>query len=502
MKTTRLPDKNEWEKIVGDAFTSSDHHVFSSNYNSRKNMMIGGNTMKRHIVDNKKHNGRIVVSIAAAAAAFTLVPTGIFLAGRSGGDSAPMTNMNDITETTTLEEFTTEEETGVELVGIYDEVKNYGFMKPQLNYVPDGLVYNTDGPYCGKYHDENTGGGMSIARFVTDGNSDYIHMNFQWDSEEFDLDGKHVIIRYARSFNDVDEEAAHMFSRFVFVLFNDSPYLVTLHIDNSYSNEELRKVCEGMELVPCDESEFNMVVWEDQVPDTKYSPEVYKDSYFYAADIDKVDLYQIGDTFTNKVRGEDICDITLNSARIQDNFDGITTDTCGYEADYSSFLDENGRLKKSLRTWYSSTPNGAPNGIVTSAEITKHIVVLDLSYTNNTDHEIEYGICPKMYCYENGYFRYVGDTLLIDGSDEVRDSRITHDRGGFFSFETDKKGSKNSVVLGAGESSEVRIAIEIEDDDIGYLFYGADPVVSGSSMESVFYDTPVVDLHGLDIERR
>ena len=62
-----------------------------------------------------------------------------------------------------------------------------------------------------------------------------------------------------------------------------------------------------------------------------------------------------------------------------------------------------------------------------------------------------------------------------------------------------KKGSKNSVIIGAGESTEVRIACEIDDDDIGYLIYGADPVVSGSSMGSLFYDSPVVDLRSIDL---
>jgi len=507
MKTSRLPDKKEWDKIVSDAFGSADTHVFSHSYNVRKNKMFGGITMKRRKVGNKDHNGRIALSVAAAAAAFTLVPAGIFLAGKGGAAPVPMADMDELTGTTSAEETATEEATAAELAQTeaetltYDDIKSYGFMKPQLNYVPEGLVYNEDGPYCGKYHDDNTGGGMSYARFVTDGNAEFIHENFRWDSEEYDLEGKHVIIRYARSFNDTDEEAAHMYSRFVFVLFNDSPYLVTLHIDNSYSNEELKKVCEGMELVPCDESEFNMVIWHDTVSDTKLSPEVYNDSIYSKVDLNDAQLYQIGYTFQNSIRGENVCDITLNSARIQDNFDGITTDSCGYEADYSSFLDENGKLKKSLRTWYSSTPNGDPNGVVSSAEITKRIVVLDLTYTNNTDHEIEYGISPHMYCYEDGYFREVGDTPLIDGSDEMRDSRISRTRGGFFSFDSDKKGSKNSVMLGAGESAEVQIACEIDDDDIGYLIYGADPVCSSGTAASYYTDNPLVDLRGLDIER-
>ena len=502
MKASKLPDKKEWDKIVDEAFSSSDEHTFSHGYNAQKYTMTRGITMKRRKVDNKRHGGgRIALSIAAAAAAFAIVPTAVFFAGHSGGASSPAADMGELTETTAAEETTAEAlaETMAEHTISLEDVRCYGFKDVQLNYVPEGLVYQTDGPYCGKYHDDATGGGMSYARFVYDENAEFIQSNFEWDSDEYDLEGKHVIVRYARDINDDSEESAHRYSRYIFVIFKDSPYLVTLHIDNSYSDEEARKVCEGMELVDCEPDEFNFVLWKDSSPLPRYSDEYYYDSHFTEVGLDDVHLYQIGETYTSDI-WDGVCDITVNSARVQDNLDGITTDACGWDYDYSSLLDENGKIKPCLRTWYSNTPNGFPNGVVTSENIKKRVVVLDLTYTNNSDHEIEYGISPHMCCYDDGHFSFVEDPIRIEGSDTVNDNvKLSHDRGGFFSFNSDNKGGKNSVILGAGESTDVQLAFEVDDDDIGYLMFCDDTGYAGSTMGSYFRNAPVVDLRDIDI---
>ena len=514
MKTSRSLSRKEWDRIVDEAFSSGEVHDFSPRYVSRKNAMMRGITMKRHIVDDKNSSGsrRIALSVAAAAAAFAIVPAGLFIAGHSGGAGSPMTEVDVLPEETTAAEELPAEEATVEALSddenvnasLREKCEQYGLRELQLSYVPEGLEYKEDGPYGGKYHDDNTGGGMSKQLYTVSDDAELVHQNFVWDTKEYDLEGKHVIVRYARSIMDDYEDSAHRYSRFIFVKFNDSPYMATLHIDNSYSDDEALKVCDGMELVPCEAADFHINYWKDMEPGPKYSEEVYRDSHFTKADIDKVTLYQIGDTFTNEAR-DGKCAITIVGARIQDDFDGITTDACGWDYDYSKYLDENGRIKKCLRTWYSSTPNGDPRGIVTSEEVKKRVVVLGLTYTNTSDtEEIEYAIQPEMFCYEDGYFRFVEDLLLIDGSDEVQDHvALSHHRGGYFSLCTDKKGSKNSVVLQPGESADVRVAFEIDDNDIGGLVCSIDPIHSNvaSTMESYYYNAPMLDLRSLDIDK-
>lgn len=266
MKASKLPNRKEWEKIVDEAFSSNDEHSFSPRYTSRKNAMMRGITMKRRTVVNKRRNSSraLVLSVAAVAAAFVLVPAGVFFAGKGGGASSPMTDMDELAETTApTEETVTEEtaETEVEDTITLEDVACYGFKKLKLNYVPEGLVYNEDGSYSGKYHNFETGGGMSKLLFVADENQQLVRDNFSYDTAEYDIDGKHVIIRYGEKNETIEPE--NSFSRWIFVQFKDSPYVATLHITDNYSDEEALKVCEGMELVDCEAADFRVNIWRD-----------------------------------------------------------------------------------------------------------------------------------------------------------------------------------------------------------------------------------------------
>ena len=266
MKASKLPNRKEWEKIVDEAFSSNDEHSFSPRYTSRKNAMMRGITMKRRTVVNKRRNSSraLVLSVAAVAAAFVLVPAGVFFAGKGGGASSPMTDMDELAETTAPTEETVTEaaaETEVEETITLEDVACYGFKKLQLNYVPEGVVYNEDGSYSGKYHNFETGGGMSKLLFVADENQQLVRDNFSYDTAEYDIDGKHVIIRYGEKNETIEPE--NSFSRWIFVQFKDSPYVATLHITDNYSDEEALKVCEGMELVDCEAADFRVNIWRD-----------------------------------------------------------------------------------------------------------------------------------------------------------------------------------------------------------------------------------------------
>lgn len=292
MKNTNLPSKKEWDNIIDEAFSSKQEHIFSAGYEAKKDAMMRGITMKRKNVDKKSHgtDRRLVLSVAAAAALFAIVPAGIFIADHKGnGTTAPMTNMSDAEQETSIseeeqrkleEEQLEEEQRKIEeenrkiqeeISRQQEELKKLDRsaiepMQLEFTYVPEGLVYNEDGPYGGKYHSE-TGGGMSKELYVAEEDAQFTTYNFRWDSEEYDLDGKHVIIRYACSKDEIKYDINY--SRFIFVKFNNTPYVGILHITDNYSDEEVRKVCEGMSLVPCEE--YTASVWEDEIADSWYT---------------------------------------------------------------------------------------------------------------------------------------------------------------------------------------------------------------------------------------
>ncbi|MCR4890238.1 MAG: hypothetical protein K5979_13825 [Ruminococcus sp.] len=526
MKNTNLPSKKEWDNIIDEAFSSKQEHIFSAGYEAKKDAMMRGITMKRKNVDKKSYgtDRRLVLSVAAAAALFAIVPAGIFIADHKGnGTTAPMTNMSDAEQETSIseeeqrkleeEQRKIEEENRKlqeEISRQQEELKKLDRsaiepMQLEFTYVPEGLVYNEDGPYGGKYKSE-TGGGMSKELYVAEEDAEFTTYNFRWDSEEYDLDGKHVIIRYARSITD-DVNDENTYSRFVFVKFNDTPYVGILHITDNYSDEEVRKVCEGMSLVPCDK--LTAQTWEDQNPDNEYK-ENKQDNKFdslletYAeVDMSRINLYHIGDTFTNEwmkslpdTEKTGVCDITLNDAWIQDNFDGITTDTCGWWRDYSEFTDENGNIIPNTRTWYSATQNGDPHGIIDQREVNKRIVVLELTYTNNYDVETECCVCPEMFDIRNNSLALAGG-YARNGADEVMDfiweAGLRYDSDGFISFDSDKKKSNNYVVLAPGESTHVQLAFMVDDASVGHLYYGAYPANTSDASKN-YYDSPIVDL--------
>lgn len=527
MKNTNLPSKKEWDNIIDEAFSSKQEHIFSAGYEAKKDAMMRGITMKRKDVD-KKSNGtdrRFVLSVAAAAALFAIVPAGIFIADHKGnGTSAPMTNMSDAEQETSIseeeqrkleeEQRKIEEENRKmqeEISRQQEELKKLDRsaiepMQLEFTYVPEGLVYNEDGPYGGKYKSE-TGGGMSNELYVAEEDAQFTMENFRWDSEEYDLEGKHVIIRYARSITD-EYKDPNQFSRYIFVKFNDTPYVGILHITDNYSDEEVRKVCEGMSLVPCDE--LHASTWkdhdiencntEDNSEFTDYEGELEPIAY---VNVEDMKMYHIGDTFTNEwmksvpdVAAEGVCDITLNDAWVQNNFDGITTDTCGWYRDYSEYTDENGNIKPNVRTWYSATQNGDPHGIIEQKEADKRVVVLDLTYTNNYDFETDCCISPDMYDIRENILCYANYPAR-KGTYEVRDS--LEDTGkwifdeGMISFDSDHKGSKNHVVLGAGESAHVQLAFVVDEESVGHLCCGIYPA-NTNSVEKNYYESPILDL--------
>ena len=60
--------------------------------------------------------------------------------------------------------------------------------------------------------------------------------------------------------------------------------------------------------------------------------------------IDDYNIFSIGDTVSDENGFGHSVEITVNDAWVQDDFDGITTDGCGWGADYSEYLADDGKI--------------------------------------------------------------------------------------------------------------------------------------------------------------
>ena len=76
MKNHRLPDKDEWDKIVDEAFSSDEVHTFSGEYNMKKYQ----NFQVRKGITMKKNNLLMNLTVVATALAVIAVPTGLYVA--------------------------------------------------------------------------------------------------------------------------------------------------------------------------------------------------------------------------------------------------------------------------------------------------------------------------------------------------------------------------------------------------------------------------------------
>ena len=88
MKNIRLPNNNEWNSIIDDAFSSDEIHTFSENYNMKKQSMRKGIAMK-------KNNLMLNLTVAAAALAVVAFPTGIYFSTHTAGTNNPHTFPKD-----------------------------------------------------------------------------------------------------------------------------------------------------------------------------------------------------------------------------------------------------------------------------------------------------------------------------------------------------------------------------------------------------------------------
>lgn len=499
MKKSGFPKNKEWDKIVDEAFTSDSVHVFSNRYEARKGGILRGITMKRREVTNnitKKNNRKLAISVAAAAAVMALVPTSVLIF-RNGNMPEPATsdNMQEMTQPVTDEPQEVTQPVTDDLPDVVEPERVKVPIKFEYGWLPDDLVYNEDGPYAGKYKN-SAGGGMTENFYIISPENNICDPGVgpTLDVKQERRDDREITISYRRSYFR-NFTGKSNFGRVAWVKFDDQPYMPFMFFTDDIPDSDIIKICENISLVPAEGSEA--LRWVDFEPDT-YDENVYPNGNRYDVDPQRISFYHVGDTFTNQwlneLIPENACDVTLNSAWIQDSLSGITTDGIGRPADYSEFTDENGKLLSFKRTWYSYDD---PEPVMEYQNMNKYVVVLDLTYTNRSD--VENDICIDPLLYSLDWEDYLVPVNWDDkwSADGVEDSvKLGHESGWFFSFDSDKKGEKNHIILQQGESAHVQLAYEIDQEDIGRLYYCAYPCGSGNKYQD-FYDAPMVDLTSL-----
>lgn len=443
-----FPDKQEWNKIVEEAFSSDDKHDFSAHYELRKDRMQRGIRMTKN-TDRK--GKKIVAAAVASVAAIALIPTSVYAYNRIKADISKTADYQTTISISTPEQ-------------IADESGDQ-FMFYTFNWLPDGYVKAED-PYT--YINEDTNGKIGAQFYdLPKGTDISIDLPFSENCETYESGDKTAMINY-RAPNIYDMTIHHDnseqpgYSRNIFVTFGETSYLAEINISDDVSDEDLRKLIDNMELIPTEEKMYgDYIPFLD--PDNSSSPN-YEETLQDAVNMNVV---HVGDTvYYDNEEYFGGFSFTLNSAEFIDNFDGINTDACGNYADYSQYMDENGNIIENIRSIIEFGDGVNSNDKVLSEEsIPMHILKMNATFTNTRDVENEIGIDPTMFAIQDGkpvnqaFVNYNGQRY-IDSVSGVSGSMD------FFSMDTapEKKGSKNAVYLAPGESAEVQLAFWVPDD--------------------------------------
>lgn len=479
MGRSELPNKIEFDRIVEEAFSSGERHSFSEQYRQKKDNIQRGMIMKKM---NNKSERIFVGAVAAAVLAVVAVPTGVVIKNSLEPDKAvPGTNdaavLVDVPEEETDPMAAVEPET--EIVEA-PEVIEEGFKTYEFGWLPEGMSVDPDG---WKIHDEERLACITPVLYKISPEQELLpHSNFQTGSmDEYGLDGRCVTIFTSCLFRTVQE---NFFGRNVWITFEGSEYAVFLFVSDALDDNDLAQIIENISLVETDEEKGAVYVEPSEIeqnaePTTVVEGEAVEES---ADSItrDDLTLYSIGDLTVDEVDLGDgrvrSMNVSVNDAYITDNFNGLTTDGIGLDIDFSEFTDENGKIIDAVTEYFDVVEQPDGNYIReekgSDSEASKILVVV-LTYTNNSDFQDDYCVCPSLMTIANGTLERIEweEYQLEDFSSFCNLDKLDSERNSAFSLYADSnKGSKNGLVLNPGQSAEVRLAFLLREDEVGNLY--------------------------------
>lgn len=425
--------EKEWEKIVEYAFSEeAPDPVFSEGYKGRRAAVIASAGRKRRKV-------KLSAVITAAIAAALMIPAAAVAADRLYRSYL---------------ERTAEYEVELHVIQSEAAESENKFMSLDIGYVPEGMVYNEDGPYAGKYKDSSD---PESEKGIT---PQFFKIN---DPESF-----HESVRYAtaeQSFAAKNGAEAHIIERDkgydqLWVFFPDTSYAALIYV-NGFDTEEIKKIADGLSLVPSDTETAG--IWRPAPVSIAHdnSP-----ANAESDNISDMNLCSVGDTFD---RGDGV-EVTLDSITVQDNFDGIDTDCIGRPRDYSGYLDENGIISdERILIKYGDGVNCLDSEISREA-VTRKVIVMELTGRNTSDCEKNLLISPEMFLMSDGKAKspshfdgYFYDYTLTD--------RLDTDNMAFSYYAASGKCDKNSVNIAPDESVKIRLAFIADSEILDGLYF-------------------------------
>ena len=475
MAKSYLPFDDEYfDKIVEDAFyTEAEIHVFSDRYKQRKERLMKKNTNRNY--KKPVFSKKSIFAMVAAAAVVVAVPTSVYAGSRiyNAYMTEPAKYQRDIT---------------------IDVGENPSMEIKALNvgWVPEDMKMHSGAEHTSlmKYGaDTDDMRGISVFFWKIPTGDSVFHesiTNAVNTNSYTDANGNEVIvIAHSQESQERHDEA--------WVAFKDTPYAAQVYIMGDVSDEERDKVLQNLSLESWD-TEVAMDWSENQ--ESEETAEYYE--VVTKIDPASIKLANIGKPIKTVEEGLEkgtySVEATINDIRIQNNFDGITTDSFNNSADYSEYTNPDGTVKDNIRTWYRRG-----DGVNTLDEkdyeetLAQSVVVVDVTYKNTGDIDWYECICPSMVRIDDdgNILNYTQESEDMYYNESMHDLKVDDM---MFSISTDYAMSKNNLEpFKAGDTVNVQIAFLVNTEDLPDLYLMLQP--TGVDIgEEVSRGTTFVDL--------
>ena len=349
-------------------------------------------------------------------------------------------------------------------------------------YVPEGYIYhdeNDGSPYGGKYHNDATGGGMTIVPFnaaevywhtmMEDGMIDAVY-NEDAFAGTTELNGTTVNLFREKSIYVDDNTVAQN----AYLFNEDEGYVVWVYLDGiDLPEDEVLKVVQNLQVTVLDETVAYATDEEIEAEKEMRASYVPRPTT-----IESFRVHQIGDVITapdsvQRTDGADLADLQyiVKDAQILDTLPLDQYPKENYVPDYDSavapLLNEDGTLKPHIRYPYTASKRDIDKD--SGKEVNGKFLAVTVDITNTADSAGEFYITPELTLLRStnadgsGYyekFEYIEGTKAY----------LELNRDGAPLYQSVQQFTENSkkhvrfAEIGAGETIECTFVYVVDED--------------------------------------
>lgn len=346
-------------------------------------------------------------------------------------------------------------------------------------YVPEGYVYQEEGPFTGKYRNEATGGGMTLIPYNA---AEVYWFNMTGDDrleviynqEDFvgtvETNGMTANLFQTDSIYEDDNSVTQN----AYVFNEEEGYAIQVYLRGTgLPEDEVLKVAQNLQVTILDETVAYAT--DEEIEAEKEMQASYRPQ---KGSIESYRVHQIGDVITapdsvQSTDGADLADLqyTVKDAQILDTLPLDQYPKENYVPDYDSavapLLNEDGTLKPHIRYPYTESTRDIDKD--RGEEVNGKFLAVTVDITNTADAVGEFEITPELTLLKSrntdgsGYYE---EFEYIEGTKAYLE--LNGDGAPFYQsvqqFTENRKKHVRFAEIGAGETIECTFVYVVDED--------------------------------------